>query len=130
MAFALGITPVPGYPQPWGTKYVQEIDRTGPSSYTQVVTGTTPSGGDKLNASDIGMGGIEHVDPDFDSTGQIVCDAIIVGSGNGNAVPYAILIYTSNVSATLGGQVQTAGTQIVAGTNLSTFSFRIRVTAV
>lgn len=122
MAFALGVKPLAGYPQPWGTKIVLQFDRTGPTSYA---TFTAPStGGDVMNASDIGVGGLERVSLGIDTTGQIVAYAAANLSGYGNAIPSYIIYYTSLVTATLGGQAQTAGTQIASTTNLSTFSWR------
>lgn len=122
MAFALGVKPLAGYPQPWGSKIVEQFDRTGPTSYTQFTSPST--GGDVMNASDIAQGGFERVALGTDTTGQISAVAIMNLGGYANAVPSVIIVYTSLVTATLGGQSQTAGSQIAASTNLSTFSWR------
>lgn len=53
-----GNTTLPGYPQPFGTKWKQVLDHAGPSNYQQ---GT----GDIFNASDIGFGGIDAIHPVF-----------------------------------------------------------------
>jgi hypothetical protein len=123
MAFATGIKPLPGYPQPVGAKIMQIFDRTGPASYVQFVTPAT--GGDVINAADIAVGGFDRVNLGTDTTGQITATAIINLGGYANATPSVIIYYTSLVTLTLGGQAQTAGTQIVAATNLTTFSWRV-----
>lgn len=114
---------------PVGEKYLIVFDHTGPSSYTQFSTPST--GGDVLvAASGLNIGGFDYMDDAIDSTGQIACYPILNLGGYGNAVPQVILIYYSLVSATLGGQSQTANTQIAASTNLSTFSWRLRAMGV
>lgn len=128
MAFALGNKPVSGYPQPFGDKIAQTFDHTGPASYTQFSTPTT--GGDVLNASDIGVGGIDTMRGGIDTTGQIACYVVNYLGGYANAVPKVILIYYALVTASLGGQSQTIGTQVAASTNLSTFSFRLEALCV
>jgi hypothetical protein len=127
MAFTVGNTILPGYVMPLThSKYIIHFDHTGPASYTQVVTGgVTPTGGDRINASDLGMGGFDNADVMLDTTGQFYALIIPVGGGNGNAVPYIILRWFSAVTATVGGQAQTNGAEVVAGTNLSTFSLRV-----
>ena len=124
MAVPLGNTILPGYEMPMGNKILINFDHAGPASYVQFATPAT--GGDVIRASDINKGGFDNVDTTVDTTGQIACYAIHNLGGYGNAVTSVILVYYALVSATLGGQAQTIGTQIVAGTNLSTFSFRIQ----
>jgi hypothetical protein len=51
-------------------------------------------------------------------------------AGSANAVPSIIIVYYSLVTASVGGQSQTIGTQVVAGTNLSTLSWRFQVDGV
>jgi hypothetical protein len=124
MAFATGIKVLPGYPQPAGAKYQLIFDRTGTTSYVRYVTGTTPVGGDVIKASALGMGGFDNVDDTFDTTGQISAVVVMDQAGTGNAVGQVTIKYYAGATATLGGQSQTIGTEIAAGTNLSTFSFR------
>jgi hypothetical protein len=84
MAFTTGNKPLPGYPQPIGEKYQVVFDHTGPSSYTQVTTGTTPTGGDKILANGAGLnfGGFDEIHAGYDSTGQISASIIPVGSSS------------------------------------------------
>jgi len=128
MAFTTGNQPLPGYPMQVGDKSVVAFDHTGPSSYTQFVS-ATGAGGEVFAAATGGLnwGGIDYIDTDCaDTTGQIQVFAVPTLGGYGNSVPQFTLVYYSLVSATLGGQSQTYGTQIAASTNLSTFSFRLR----
>jgi hypothetical protein len=126
MAFNTGITILPGYPLQVGDKMLAIFDRTGPTSYTQYSTSTL-LGGDILFANTGGMafGGFDRIISSLDTTGQITCNTITTLGGYGNAVPQVTFKYVSNVTASLGGQSQTAGNEIAASTNLSTFSFRI-----
>jgi hypothetical protein len=124
MAFPLGIKVLPGYPQQVGAKNQIVFDRVGPTSYTRYVTGTTPTGGDTVKATSLGFGGFDNVDDTYDTTGQIQAAICMDLSGTGNAVPQITIKYYAAVTATLGGQSQTLGTEIAASTNLSTFSFR------
>ena len=124
MAFTIGNRPLPGYPQQVGAKYQIIFDHTGPTSYVRYVTGTTPVGGDIIKATALGFGGFDNVDDTVDTTGQINAVVVMDQGGNANAVPQVTIKYYALVTATLGGQSQTIGTEIAASTNLSTFSFR------
>jgi hypothetical protein len=129
MAFPIGVQMLPGYPMPVGEKYLLVFDRVGPTSYTQFNTGTG-AGGDVLSlvtGCGLNIGGFEYVDADAcDTTGRIQVFPVFTRGGTGNTVGQVSLMYFSLVTATIGGQAQTAGSQIVAGTNLSTISFRMR----
>ena len=130
MAFTLGNQPLAGYPMQVGEKYLEVFDHTGPASYTAFVP-ATGVGGDVIRATDLSIGGFEYVDADSaDTTGQIQAFPVIFLGGYGNAVPQVSVRYFSLVTATLGGQAQTAGAEIVATTNLSTFSWRFRALVV
>lgn len=124
MAFPTGIRSLPGYEMPVADKLLQAFDRTGPASYTQFAAPAT--GGDVLTANSGGLnrGGFDKVIGGVDSTGQIVAYAVPTTGGYANSVPQVTIVYYSLVTATLGGQAQTAGAQIAAATNLSTFSWR------
>lgn len=132
MAFKIGIQVLPGFPQPIGEKYQVIFDRTGPTSYVRYVTGTTPSGGDVIQAtgSGLNLGGFDNLDDTADTTGQIEAVVVMDKGGNGNNVPQVTIRYFSLVTASLGGQSQTLGVEVVAGTNLSTFSFRFQAVMV
>jgi hypothetical protein len=125
MAFLIGNTILPGYEMQLGDKILLHFDHTGPASYVRLVAGATPTGGDLINALDLGRGGFDNVDTMMETTGQLYVQAIPLGGGNGNAIPSVILKWFSAVTATVGGQAQTLGNEVVAGTNLSTFSIRV-----
>lgn len=61
---------VPDFPQSFGSKRVQIALVTGPASYTQVTTGSPPTGGQKLNASDYGLKWIDFAIPMVSDDGQ------------------------------------------------------------
>ena len=125
MAFPIGISVLPGYPNQVGAKNQVIFDRTGPASYTRYVTGTTPTGGDVIRAQvGLNFGGFDNMDDTVDTTGQINAMVIMDKAGNGNSVPQVTIKYIALVTATLGGQSQAVNTEIATGTNLSTFSFR------
>jgi hypothetical protein len=131
MAFPTGNRVLPGYPTQLGDKLLYVFDHTGPASYTSFVPGTG-AGGDVLFAQIGGLnfGGIDFMDDSVDSTGQIQMFPVVYLGGYANAVPKITFVYYSLVTASLGGQSQTAGTQIVATSNLSTFSWRCRALGV
>jgi hypothetical protein len=126
MAFTLGNLVLPGYPNQVGEKLQVVFDHTGPLSYVRYVS-ATKVGGDVIKATGGGLnlGGFDNVDDTADTTGQINAIVTMDLAGSGNAVPQITLRYFSLVTATLGGQSQTLGNEIVAATNLSTFSFRL-----
>ena len=122
-------TILPGYEMPIGEKVFIVFDHTGPASYVLFVSPST--GGDAVNASDLGRGGFDFIDSDMtDPLGQVYAQVQPVNGGNGNAIPSVRLIWYSLVTATIGGQAQTANTQIVAGTNLSAIALRLRAMCV
>lgn len=121
---------LPGYTTPMGDKYLVVFDHSGPSSYTQVgSSGAYSTGGDVIaaNGGGLNLGGFDALEPDAtDQTGQFIAYAIPLNGGNGNAVPSYVLKWYSLVTATVGGQSQTAGTEVHASTNLSTFYLRLK----
>lgn len=61
---------VPDFPQSWGSKRSQIALVVGPASYTQVTTGTPPTGGQKINASDYGLKWIDFAQAMVSDDGQ------------------------------------------------------------
>jgi hypothetical protein len=127
MAFTTGNKVLPGYPTPIADKYLDIFDHTGPASYTQF-NSSTGAGGDviKANSGGLNLGGFDSMQSAVDTTGQIMAYPVPFLGGYGNAVPQVTIKYVSLVSATLGGQSQTAGAEVAASTNLSTFSWRFK----
>jgi len=118
MAFPIGNTLV-SYVQ-MGNKILVTIDHTGPANYQQSV-------GDVINASDLGVGGFEMVNNSADTTTQFEGYAELSSGGYGNVVSSFELSWFALMTATIGGQAQTLGTEAVNGTNLSTFSMRLQL---
>lgn len=116
-------TILPGYTMQLGDKNFLHFDHNGPSSYVQLVAGSStvlPTGGDKINALDLGMGGFDNFDTMVDPTGTYFALVIPVGGGSGNAVTSVILVWF----------VVATGAQVGAGVNLSTYAIRCEAVAV
>src|SRR5208283_4504467 len=129
------ITPVPGYPQPWGTKIRMLVDRTGPKSYSNI--GTSSGTGDVLNASDLGLGGFETCTvawQGFSSTGNYLV-RVYTGTSttsitntapfSGNAVQKVVIVWYTASTAFVAGT-----TEVSNATDLSAESIRIDATMV
>ena len=112
-------TILPGYATYVGNKYLVVFDHSGPASYSQ-------SAGDVVNAIDLGMGGFDYVETDmYDPTGVVYAEVVPTGGGGGNAIQSFKILWYAVATGTIGGQAQTAGQQIVAGTNLSALNIRV-----
>lgn len=59
-----------GYPQSEGAKLGSVIEKTGPSSYTQVSTGSPPTGGQAVYASEFGLKYFDHVEGGLSDDGE------------------------------------------------------------
>jgi hypothetical protein len=98
----------------FGGKLYGAIDYKGSSSYVQ--------GGDLLSHKQFGFQNtITDLCGSMDQTNKFMA----VGRPLQNDVTTWQLVYISLTTATVGGQAQTAGQEAVAGTNLSTFTFRL-----
>ena len=123
---------LPGYTAYCGDKYLISFDHAGPASYTQVgSSGVYSSGGDIINAADIGWGGFDYLEADMiDPTGQAFAYVIPLNGGNGNAITQAVLVWYSRVTATIGTKSQTAQTEMASATVLSALYLRIKARGV
>ena len=81
-------TPVFGYPQPFGTKYMMLFDHTGPASYANI--GTSSGAGDVIRASDLGMGGFDTFEAVFGGFTEGY-----TASGN-----FVVKVFTGNTTTT------------------------------
>lgn len=61
---------IDGYPQPSGARMESVIYKTGPSSYTVVTTGSPPTGGQALSATEFGLKYLDHVEATLSDNGQ------------------------------------------------------------
>ena len=70
-----------GYPTSIGSKVVSLVRHAGPSSYTVVTSGASPSGGDKVTASMFGLKTIDYLFAAFDETGVYQVMPVIAKNG-------------------------------------------------
>jgi hypothetical protein len=111
-------------PAPPGDEPYARVKWVGPSSYTVLTVGSPPSGGDTISATQFGVNMIALV------LGQASYD------GRWMVIPVRIsdakwtLKWISLVTATVGGQSQTAFTEAVATTDLSSTYVKLQVNTV
>ena len=109
---------------PPGDEPYARVRWVGPSSYTVLTVGSPPSGGDTISATQFGVSMITLV------LGQSSYD------GRWLVVPVRIsdakwtLKWISLVTATVGGQSQTANAEAAAGTDLSSTYVKLQVNTV
>lgn len=122
-----------GYPTSWGSSRACVWGHSGPASYTQVtiLAGTIPvTGGDTAQAVEACLKYFDKVYGGMTDDGSFIVTPIPVTitpltSTVGAASKTYKLRWVSNVTATVGGQAQTAGSEAVAGTNLSAQTVRL-----
>lgn len=110
---------LPGYLMNLGAKIEMVIDHDGPASYNN--TGTFNTSGDIINASDLGIGGIEDVNSDGLSSDNL--DFVWLefrNGGNGNALPFIVLHW----------YVLSTNVEVANAQNLSAKSIRLRIRGV
>ena len=109
---------------PPGDEPYARVKWVGPSSYTVLTVGSPPSGGDTISATQFGVSMITLV------LGQASYD------GRWKVIPVRIsdakwtLKWISLVTATVGGQSQTANAEAAAGTDLSSTYVKLQVNTV
>jgi hypothetical protein len=127
--------PIDGYPTSWGSNRVAVFGHAGPASYTQVtaLAGTVPisAGGDTVQAVEAGMKYLDFlVALDESDDGAFTVEAIpnsvtSLTGAPGTPNKSFHLRWISRVTALVGGQNQTAGSEAVAATNLSGETIRL-----
>ena len=123
--------PLDGYPTPFGSSKISIFPHNGPASYVQVTAtaGTVPvTGGDTVSASEAGLKYFDDVDGGPTDDGAFMVEAIpttITNIVGGPSTTFK-LRWISRVTATVGGQAQTSGNEVVAGTNLSAEIVRLQ----
>jgi hypothetical protein len=113
-----------GYPTSWGNKRTAIAPVAGPVSYVQVtaVAGTVPIlGGQVIAAGQFGMKALDQVLDGVTDDGCFAVRAIpVTDSSNPNAAAATYrLQWIALVTATIGGQNQTAGSEAITATDLS-----------
>jgi hypothetical protein len=99
-----------------GDRYMSVVDHKGPASYATVVTGTPPTGGDVLQASECGLKYITAVSGQISDDGQFSVEATPTVGGGGEATSVILLWVTVNTGAQVGN-----------ATNLSARTIRLIV---
>jgi hypothetical protein len=111
----MALTQLPQFPCPPGNKNHSIGAFTGPASYTQITTGSPPTGGLQVTAAQMGMTSIEFMECSVDGTGTY--KALVIFPNNFTLtrdVPYVIVMFV--VAAT--------GAQVAGAVDLSGFTFR------
>jgi hypothetical protein len=128
--------PLADYPSSIGVQMFSIFPHIGPTSYTQVtiIPGTVPAtGGDVVTAlAEAGFKWFDRLDGGVsdDFAWKVTAFPLTVtnpSTGVLSGIPHKTygLQWIANKSATMGGQAQTAGSEAVAGTNLSTYCVRL-----
>lgn len=106
-----------GFPAPaGGDRLMSIVDHKGPASYTQITTGSPPTGGDTITAQECGMKYITAVCGTFSDDGQY--EAVGgVGAAAGGEATSAFLLW----------QVAHTGAEVSGATNLSGRTVRLIV---
>jgi hypothetical protein len=123
----MALRPLDGYPASNGAHVVAVFPHAGPTSYTQVTTGTQASGGDSVSGVECGIKYFDIVLNGTTDSGRFAIEAIAInasGSTGQQSKTYT-LRWTSKVTALIGGKNQTAGSEAVAATNLSGETVRL-----
>lgn len=122
--------PLDGYPTSFGNQRACVCGVVGPTSYTVITAGSTPSGGQVVQAVTFGLKFLDHVVGGETDSARFFVECIPVvptrGAPQNSAGATYRLRWISRVTATVGGQAQTAGTEAVAATNLSGETIRLR----
>lgn len=114
--------PLDGYPTSWGSNRVSIFPHTGPASYTQITYGPL-AGGDIVQAGpEAGIKFFDKVEGDMTDSGNYSVRACPINPSSGPvgqpSTTYRLKWFAERTAA-LGGQNQTAGTEVVAATVLS-----------
>jgi len=127
--------PLGNYPSSVGAVMQSIFPHLGPTSYVQVsiTPGTVPiTGGDTVNAGEAGLKNFDKVEGGTTDDGAFSVSAIPISPSNPSTgvlsgIPKTTyrLKWVANKTATMGGQAQTAGSEAVAGTNLTGFCVRL-----
>jgi hypothetical protein len=97
---------------------VSILDVPGPASYTAVVTGSPPTGGQLITAADCGLQSLDWVQSQGSDDGQYDIMVVPAPFSLGNPMPAVRLMWV--VAAT--------GAQVTAAVNLSARTVRLYVT--
>lgn len=103
------------YPKSPGDERWAVTDMTGPASYTAIVTGTPPTGGQIIRAADFGLQSLDWVQSMGSDNGQY--DIVCIPNGFTLGNPLASFLLQWIVSAT--------GAEVAGAVNLSARTVRL-----
>jgi hypothetical protein len=121
--------PLNGYPTSIGSERASIMGLAGPTSYTAVTAGATPSGGQTVGAVAFGLKFLDFIVGGETDSGRFFVEAIPVtptqGAPANSAGTTYRLRWVSRVTASVGGQAQVAYTEAAASTDLSGETVRL-----
>lgn len=106
---------IDGYPQPSGARMESVIYKAGPSSYTVVTTGSPPTGGQTVEASEFGLKYLDHVEATLSDNGQYIVYWTPKVTGKAS-VSSGVLMWVTAAG----------GAEVVGTTDLSSRQVRLR----
>jgi len=113
--------PIDGFPTSWGSSRASLFPHSGPSNYVQV-TYAPVAHGDEVVGQEAGLGAIQFVNNGVSDSGSFQVLAIPESSSvgtTGTATNKYRLRWMALRTASIGGQNQVAGTEAIAGSDLS-----------
>lgn len=102
---------LPEYPAPPGNKNMVVATITGPNPYAPVVVATPPTGGQTINASDLGLVDIETAWGSMSDNGQF-CVRVLPTSNPARGVPSIKLMWFTAATGAEAGAVDLSGRTI------------------
>lgn len=117
--------PLDGYPTSWGSSRASVFPHAGPAAYVVVTVGVPPvpaTGGDEIEAVEAGFKLFDFLVGGVTDSGQFRVDPIPVnqsGTSPGQQSTTYRLKWTALVTASIGGESQTANAEAAVDTDLS-----------
>lgn len=100
------------YPAPPGNKLMSVVNVTGPGSYTQITTGTTPSGGQTIQASDLGLTSIESAFVSLSDNGQFTAYPLFITNPARPTTSIQLMWITASGGAEVAGATDLSGRSV------------------
>jgi hypothetical protein len=122
--------PFNDYPTSWGSSRASIWGTVGPASYTRITVGDAPvANGQVVQAVSFGMKFLDFVVGGLSDDARWLVVAVpqkpTVGANQSASATTYTLKWISQVTATVGGQAQTAGVEAANSTDLSSTTVRL-----
>lgn len=121
--------PFNDYPTSWGSSRASIWGTVGPASYTRITVGALATDGQQIEAVSFGMKFLDFVTGGLTDSGRFLVVAVprspTVGANQSASRATYALKWIAQVTAVVGGQAQTAGTEAAATTDLSGETIRL-----